>query len=95
MEEITEILVGKPEGKRSLEIIGRRLEDNIRMDFEEMGSCGLGLSDSGREPVAGCCEYGNEPLDSIKGRKFLDYLSLSDYWLLRKESAPWSQSVRH
>jgi len=22
----------------------------------------------------GCCEHGNEPLDSIKGGKFLDYL---------------------
>jgi len=26
-------------------------------------------------PVAGCCEYGNEPSGSIKGRELLVYLS--------------------
>jgi hypothetical protein len=34
--------------------------------------CGLDLSGSGYEPVAGSCEYGNEPSGSIKGRGFLD-----------------------
>jgi hypothetical protein len=38
-----------------------------------MGRCGLDLSGSGSEPVAGSCEYGNEPSDSIKWREFLDY----------------------
>jgi hypothetical protein len=39
------VLVGKPEGKRPLGIPRRRWEDNIKMDFEEVG-CGLwtGLS---------------------------------------------------
>jgi hypothetical protein len=33
-----------------------------------------GLDASGSEygPVAGCCEYGNEPSDSIKGGELLD-----------------------
>ena len=31
------ILTGKPTGKRSLGTPRRRLEDNIRMDFEEIG----------------------------------------------------------
>ena len=33
------VLVGKPEGKRSLEISRRRWVDNIRMDLYEVG-CG-------------------------------------------------------
>ena len=33
------ILVGRPEGKRPLEIPSRRWEDNIKMDLQEVG-CG-------------------------------------------------------
>jgi hypothetical protein len=32
------VLVGKPEGKRSLGRYGRRWKDNIQMYFREMGS---------------------------------------------------------
>jgi len=38
--------------------------------------------------VAGPCEHGNGPSGCIKGRKLLDYLS--DSWLLKDSSAPWS-----
>ena len=31
------VLVGKPEGKRPLGRPGRRWEDNIKMDFQEVG----------------------------------------------------------
>jgi hypothetical protein len=41
--------------------------------------------------VAGPFENGNELSGSMKGGKFLDYLS--DCQLLKKGSAPWSQSV--
>ena len=35
------VLVGKPEGKRSLGRPRRRWEDNIKMDLQEVGvSCG-------------------------------------------------------
>jgi hypothetical protein len=35
------VLVGKPEGKRSLGRTRRRWEDNIKMDLQEVGeSCG-------------------------------------------------------
>ena len=35
------VLVGKPEGKRSLKRPRRRLEDNIKMDLQEVGGgCG-------------------------------------------------------
>jgi hypothetical protein len=37
-----------------------------------MGGYGLELSDSGQGQVAASCEQGNEPVDSIKSREFLD-----------------------
>jgi hypothetical protein len=33
--------------------------------------CGLDLSGSGEEPVAGSCKHGNEPSVCIQGGKFL------------------------
>jgi hypothetical protein len=43
MEErsVYRILVGRPEGKRPLERSRRRWEDNIKMDFKEIGIDGL------------------------------------------------------
>jgi hypothetical protein len=35
------VLVGKPEGKRPLERPKRRLEDNIKMDLQEVGCGGM------------------------------------------------------
>jgi len=35
------VLVGKPEGKRSLGISMRRWEDNIKMDIQEVGCGGM------------------------------------------------------
>jgi hypothetical protein len=40
-----------------------------------MWGCQLILVDSGKGPVAGSCEYDNEPLGSIKGGEFLDQLN--------------------
>jgi len=40
-------LVGKPEGKRPLGRLGRRWEDNIKMDLQEVG-CGVGTGSSWR-----------------------------------------------
>jgi hypothetical protein len=37
MRNAYKILVGKPEGKNPLGILGRRREDNIRMDLREVG----------------------------------------------------------
>jgi hypothetical protein len=39
--------------------------------------------------VAGTCECGNEPSGSIKYGEFLDYLKTC--WLLKKDSAVWSE----
>jgi hypothetical protein len=49
--------------------------------------CGVDSHDSGHESKAGSHERDNEYLDSIKGSKFLYWLS--DYKLLRKDSALW------
>jgi hypothetical protein len=42
-------LVGKPEGRRPLGRPRRRWEDNIKMDFREVGLGGHGLDQSGSE----------------------------------------------
>lgn len=39
-------------------------------------------------PVASCCENGNGPVGSIKDKVFL--FQLSDYQLLKKDSAQWN-----
>jgi hypothetical protein len=47
------VLVGKPEGRRSLGRPRRRWEDNIKMDFQEVGGvvgtgrCGLRIGTGG------------------------------------------------
>jgi hypothetical protein len=62
------ILVGKPEGKRSLGRPRRRWADNIQMGLEEIGWDGMDWIDlaQGREQWMGSCEHGNEPSGSVK-----------------------------
>ena len=65
--------MGKPEGKRLLGRPRHRWEDNIKMDFQEVGCWGMDwivLAQDG--DVAGCCECGSEPSGSIKCGEFLD-----------------------
>jgi len=62
--------VGKPQGKRPLGRPKHQLEDNIKMDLQEMG-CGC----MDWIQVADSCKYGNEPSGSIKCGEFLDYLN--------------------
>jgi hypothetical protein len=57
------ILVGKPEGRRTLGRPRRRWEDNIKMGPDGAGS--------GKGQVAGTCEYGNELSVSINAGNFL------------------------
>jgi hypothetical protein len=62
------VLMGKPEEKRPLGRERRRWDDGIRMDFREIGSGSVDwihlTQDRGRWPVAGSCEYGDEPSGS-------------------------------
>jgi hypothetical protein len=56
------IFVEKPEGRRPLGRPKGRWEDGIRMDLREIGGRGgVDPIGSGEGPVAGCCEYGDEP----------------------------------
>jgi hypothetical protein len=48
------VLVGKPKDKRPVGRHRCRWEDNIKLDFRDIGS------------MAGFCEHGNEPLGSVK-----------------------------
>jgi hypothetical protein len=53
-----------------------------------MGGCELDSSGLGNDPAAGSCENGNEPSGSIKGGKFLEWLS--NWQRLKEASVPWS-----
>ena len=57
-----EVLLGKPEGKKSLERRGCRWENNIETDFyrKSVRWFGLNWSGSGWGQVAVCCGQGNE-----------------------------------
>jgi hypothetical protein len=61
--KVYKVLVGKPEGRRPLGRPRRRWEDGVRMDIG-LGGRGLDSTGSGQEPVAGCCECGDEPSGS-------------------------------
>jgi hypothetical protein len=50
---------------------------------------GLVSSGSAYKPTAGSCENDNKPLGSIKFWEFLVWLS--DWRLLNKDLAPWSE----
>jgi hypothetical protein len=52
------------------------------------GSCGLDFSGPGLRSETGFFEYGNEIYGSTKYWECLDWLSES--WLLKKGSVPWS-----
>ena len=68
------VLVGKPEGNRSLGRRRCRWEPNIKMDIE-VGKgdkwYGLDLSGSGYSQVVNCCKYGNESFGPVKCGDFL------------------------
>ena len=66
------VLVRKPEGKywENPSVDGRNKINLKRIQQES----GLDWSGSEQSQVAGCCEYGNEPPFSIKGREILDSL---------------------
>ena len=65
------VLVGKPEVKRPLGRSRRRWEDNIKMNLQEVGCGGTDWIElaQDRGKIAGTCECGNEPPDSIKCRE--------------------------
>jgi hypothetical protein len=71
MEEgrgVHRVLVGRPEGKRPLGRPRRRWEDNIKLDFREIGIDGANWIRPAQDGVrwGDFCEHGNEPSGSIK-----------------------------
>jgi hypothetical protein len=61
------VLAGRPEGKRPLERLRRKWEENIKMDLRETGFDGTNwIRLAQKSPVVGFCEHGNEPSGSIK-----------------------------
>jgi len=58
------------------------------MNITEIGGYGPDLCSSGCGLVVGFCEHSNEPLDSLKGREFID--QLSDTRLPEENCPPWS-----
>jgi hypothetical protein len=67
------VLGGKPDGYVLLRRPRCMRDDNVRTDHGNgVVSCALDSSGSEQGPVAGSCEYGNEPSGCIKGGEFLD-----------------------
>jgi len=68
--------VGKSEGKRQLERPRRRWEDNIKMDIQDVGCGGVNWIElaQDRDRWRALVTAGMEPLGSIKGGRFLDWL---------------------
>jgi hypothetical protein len=63
------VLVGKPEGKRSLGRPRRRWEDNIKMDFQEVGCEGKDWIELAQDS-----DGWRAIVNSIKCEEFLDQL---------------------
>ena len=70
------VLVGKPEGKRTLRRPRRRWADNIKMDLQEVGCGGMDWIDLAQPmgQIADTYECGNELSGSVKSGEFVDYL---------------------
>jgi hypothetical protein len=67
------VLVGEPEGKRTLGMARLRLEDNINTYLQEVGCGGMDWIDlaQDKDKVTGTCERDNKPSCSIKCGEFL------------------------
>jgi hypothetical protein len=67
------VFVGKPEGKKPLGRLGRRWDDNIKIDLQEVGCEDMGWFELAQErQVAGTCECVIKPSGSRKCGEFLD-----------------------
>ena len=71
---VYKVLVGKPEGKRSLGRPWSRWEDNIKMDLQEQGCGCMDCTELAQDwdRWGDTCECGNEHSGSIRCGEFLD-----------------------
>ena len=63
---------GRPEGKRPRRRPWRIWDGDINMDLQKVGWGNMVWIDDSGGQVTGSCEGGNEPLDPINFRDFLD-----------------------
>jgi hypothetical protein len=68
---ICRILVGNPEGKRSLGRPRRKWENNIKVDLRKMGWDGMDWIDLAQDRE-GSCKQGNKPEGPIKFWEILE-----------------------
>jgi hypothetical protein len=66
------VLVEKPEGKRPLQKLRLRWEDNVKLDLEGNGVRVCGHVGQGRDKWGFLSECSNEPSSSIESMEFLD-----------------------
>ena len=64
------VLVGKPEEQKTFRRPRHRWEDNIKMDFQEVGWGSMNWIDLAQ--VAGSCNCDNEPSGCVQCMEFLD-----------------------
>jgi hypothetical protein len=70
------VLVGRPEANRPLGRPRRMWEDNIKMDYREIGIDGANWIQLAQDMVQWrACEHGNESPGSIRKRDIFDKLS--------------------
>jgi hypothetical protein len=70
-EKVFRVLVGKPEGKRSLRKPKHRWNDGIRLELREIyRGCGVDSVELGQRLVACSCERGDEHSGSIATELF-------------------------
>jgi hypothetical protein len=87
------MLVGKPEKRKGDHLGDPRIDGRtILRSVAKKQDCRLWTGFSCLRiwtPVDGHCRHVNELSDSIKWWEFLEWLS--KYWLLKKNTPPWSE----
>jgi hypothetical protein len=75
MRGVYRVLVGKPEGKRTLGRPRRRWDDKLKVGVKGVGCGSMDCTELAQDrQVAGTCKCGNEPSDCIKCGEILDWL---------------------
>jgi len=65
--------MGRPDGRKTLGRPRCRWKGNIKIDLQELGWRGMGRIDLALDKDRwGSCDFGNEPICSIKYGEFLD-----------------------
>jgi hypothetical protein len=85
----TKCLLGNLTGT---DLLGRNLQVDRSTTLSWNCGCGLNLTGTVYDFMAGSCNRGNKPSDSIKGGEFID--QLSDCQPINENSVPRSYTIR-